>query len=125
MERADYYIYRKQEKLVGRCSISDDKSALARYNMLAKPRNPVYAVSGKAWKILWQRDDFFVLESDDPESVQIEVWKYCLEHFSKNQLVDPLSLYLSLADKKDPCTSSALDKLMQFVNEGLDNKKRG
>jgi len=99
------------------------ESALARYNMLDKPRNPVYAISGEVWKVLSKRDDLILLESDDPDAINIEVWKYAPEQFSKNQLIDPLSLYLSMRDKEDNKISAALEKLMDVVSEGLHSEK--
>ena len=103
--------------------ISAGESALARYNMLDKPRNPVYAVSGQSWKSLSQKDDLIVLESDEPDAIHIEVWKYPPEQFSKNKLIDPLSLYLSLRGEKDRQISDGLEKLMDVVSEGLHSEK--
>jgi hypothetical protein len=95
------------------------ESALARYNMLEKPGNPVYAISGEAWKSLSQNDNLIVLESDDPDAIHFEVWKYPPEQFSKNQLIDPLSLYLSMREEKDSKISAGLKKLMDVVGEGF------
>lgn len=95
------------------------ESALARYNMLEKPRNPVYAISGAAWKSLSKDDDLIVLEFDDPDAIHIEVWKYPPEQFSKNQLIDPLSLYLSMREEKDSKISAGLKKLIDVVSEGF------
>lgn len=103
--------------------ISAGESALARYNMLDKPRNPVYAVSGEVWKALLQKDDLVLLESDDPDAIHIEVWKYPPEQFSKNKLIDPLSLYLSLRGEQDSQISEGLEKLMDVVSEGLHSEK--
>lgn len=98
------------------------ESALARYNMLDKPCNSTYAVSGETWKILSEKPDHIILEADDPDAIQIEVWKYPPEQFAKNQLIDPLSLYLSLRDEKNGKIRSALEKLMDVVNEGLHSE---
>ena len=99
------------------------KSALARYNMLEKPSNPVYAISGEGWKSLSQNGDLIVLESDEPDAIHIEVWKYPPEQFSKNTLIDPLSLYLSLRTEKDSQIREGLEKLMDIVSEGLHSEK--
>jgi len=103
--------------------ISAGESALARYNMLDKPRNSVYAVSGEVWKALLRKDDLVLLESDDPDAIHIEVWKYPPEQFSKNKLIDPLSLYLSLRGEQDRQISEGLEKLMDVVSEGLHSEQ--
>jgi len=103
--------------------VSAGESALARYNMLDKPSNPVYAVGGEVWKTLLQKDDLVLLESDDPDAIHIEVWKYPPEQFSKNKLIDPLSLYLSLRGENDTQISESLEKLMDVVSEGLHSEK--
>ena len=103
--------------------VSAGASALARYNMLDKPTNPVYAVGGEVWKALLQKDGLVLLESDDPDAIHIEVWKYPPEQFSKNKLIDPLSLYLSLRGESDTHISESLEKLMDVVSEGLHSEK--
>lgn len=106
--------------------ITAGESALARYNMLEKPHNPVYAVSGEGWKSLSQKDNLIVLESDEsdePDAIHIEVWKYPPEQFAKNKLIDPLSLYLSLKGGNDRKISVGLEKLMDIVSEGLHSEK--
>ena len=103
--------------------IAAGESALARYNLLDILRNPVYAVSGEGWKSLSQKDDLIVLESDEPDAIHIEVWKYTPEQFSKNKLIDPLSLYLSLRGEKERLISEGLEKLMDVVGEGCIVKR--
>jgi DNA-binding MarR family transcriptional regulator len=104
--------------------VAAGESALARYNMLDKPDTPVYAVSAETWKNLLQIDGVIELEFDDPDSIQVEVWKCRPELFAKKEMVDPLSLYLSMRDTADERISAALDKLMTFVNEGLNSSQR-
>jgi len=100
-------------------------SALSRYNMAAQPFNPVYAVSGKTWKSLSSMDRFIELESSEPDSVVIEVWKYNPEVFSKKNLIDPVSLYLSMVESAGDDVGVALEKLIAFVEEGLRNVQAG
>lgn len=54
-----------------------------------------------------------VLPNLEPEATEIEVWKYPPELFARNGKVDPLSLYLSLADTKDERIEIAIDALMK------------
>lgn len=94
-------------------------SALFRYNMTSKPENPVYAVSSETWKELSATDGVIELESSEPDSVIIEVWKYAPELFARKSLVDPISLYLSMLEEGDEDVGAALGKLIRFVEEGL------
>ncbi|WP_458775573.1 hypothetical protein [Desulforhopalus sp. 52FAK] len=105
--------------------IDAGESALSRYNMMAQPPNPVYAVSGKTWKLLSNMDGFIELESSEPDSVVVEVWKYSPEVFSKKNLIDPVSLYLSMVEPSREDVAAALVKLITFVEEGLRNTQSG
>ncbi len=100
---------------------SGGESALCRVHMLSKPENPVYAVSADTWKILSQTYGVIELESSEPDSVIIEVWKYAPELFAKKNMVDPISLYLSTGGAIDDSIKNARDKLITFVGEGLRN----
>lgn len=95
------------------------ESALFRYNMTEMPENPIYAVSGETWKKLVATDGVIELEDSEPDSVIVEVWKYAPELFSRKNLVDPISLYLSMSDRQEDSIDTALGKLIRFVEEGL------
>lgn len=105
--------------------ITAGESALSRYNMMGKPVTPVFAVSGETWKSLSNTDGVIELESSEPDSVIIEVWKYSPEIFSKKNLIDPISLYLSMVEFAGEDTGAALVKLIAFVEEGLRNMQAG
>lgn len=100
---------------------SAGESALHRYNMLSKPENPVYAVSTECWKKLSNIDGVIEIESREPDSIIIEVWKYAPELFARKNMVDPISLYLSINSAKDKRVKAAREKLVNFVGEGLRN----
>ena len=88
-------------------------TALADYTMLAKPANPVIALSGEDWKSLKQRhriNEFPVLE---PGTLEIEVWSYAPSLFATGKVVDRLSLYLSLKENKDERVEAALEEMMK------------
>ena len=99
--------------------VSAGESALARYNKIPKPFNPVYAVSSATWKLLKKIDGVIELESCESDSVIIEVWKYSPELFAKKNLIDPISLYLSMFESAEEDAEAALGKLIAFVEEGL------
>jgi DNA-binding MarR family transcriptional regulator len=89
-------------------------SALSRFSMLAEPLTPVYAVNTDHWKALQQSEGLVERALPvDPGSVEVEIWSYAPELFSENDVVDRLSLFLSLQDNQDERVESALDDLME------------
>lgn len=90
-------------------------TAIASYSMLAEPNYEVFAVSQSAWKVLQQKNDLMVLDRPDPQTVAVEVWSYPPDLFAKQDLVDPLSLYLSLKDTNDERIETALEELLRGV----------
>lgn len=90
--------------------------ALSRYSMLAEPITPVYAVNTEQWKTLQQSEGFVEMALPvEPGSVEVEVWSYDPQLFSKNDVADRLSLFLSLQDSQNERVESALDVLMEGV----------
>ncbi len=88
-------------------------SALADYTILAKPANPVIALSGKDWKSLKQRHRVNEFPSQEPGVLEIEVWSYAPSLFAKDKVVDRLSLYLSLKESQDERVEAALEEMMK------------
>jgi DNA-binding MarR family transcriptional regulator len=91
-------------------------SALASYSMLATPSISTAATSVEQWKAFQQREDFAATAADDPESQEVEVWSYNPELLSGGQIVDRLSLYLSLKDNEDERVEAALEHMMEAVS---------
>ncbi len=87
-------------------------SALARYTMLAEPRNPVYAIPYDEWKTRKRRDNLIELPCEEPDSLEIELWNYSPALFCKNEIADRLSLFLSLKDSRDERVQAAVEELM-------------
>jgi len=85
-------------------------TALAHYSMLAAPDQPVYAV--RAWNALQQRE----VPAGDPEAFELEIWSYAPDLFAKADVVDPLSLYLSLRENADERVQAALAKMMEKIS---------
>ncbi|MBN1342443.1 MAG: MarR family transcriptional regulator [Phycisphaerae bacterium] len=90
-------------------------SALARYSMLAEPRNVVVALSRENWKSLRQQDAVTEAAMDEPNGLNVEVWSYAPTLFAGNGSVDRVSLYLSLRETNDERIESALDQMMRDV----------
>jgi hypothetical protein len=90
-------------------------SALARYSHLIEPALPVYAMSASELKALSR--DFEVLPEPQPDACQLQVWSYTpiLAPNGKNanveEIVDPMSLTLSLQETTDERIELALEEL--------------
>jgi DNA-binding MarR family transcriptional regulator len=87
-------------------------SALARYTMLAEPRNPVYAIPYDEWKARKRRENLIEFPFEEPDSLEIELWNYSPALFCENEIADRLSLFLSLKDSKDERVQAAIEELM-------------
>lgn len=87
-------------------------TAMASYSMLAEPSHEVFAVSQNEWKVFGQKHKVVVLDRPDPQTVEIEVWGYPPNLFGQNNLVDRLSLHLSLRETNDERIESALEELL-------------
>ncbi len=88
-------------------------TALANYTMLAEPANPVTALSGEDWKSLKQCHSVHKFPSPEPGALEIEVWSYAPNLFTKDKVVDRLSLYLSLKEIQDERVEAALKEMMK------------
>jgi len=89
-------------------------SALAEYTMLAPPPRLTVALSQKQWLAL-RKDRIVEVPELDPDALEIEVWSYSPAEFADGDLVDPLSLYLSLRDSEDERIEGSLEELMEKV----------
>lgn len=90
-------------------------TALAEYTMLAPPTRATHALSREEWQSLRQQHLVIEVPDLDPEALEIEVWSYPPAQFAEGDLVDPLSLYLSLRDSDDERIAASLEELMEKV----------
>jgi len=88
-------------------------AALAHYSMLAPPEHKTYALSREDWKLLRQRHKAIEVPVLDTDAHEIEVWRYAPALFAKGDVVDPLSLYLSMQGDHDERTEAALEEMMR------------
>ena len=88
-------------------------TALADYSALSPPANTTYALSQEEWKLLRQRKKAVVVPDQEPDTHEIEVWSYPPELFAERNVVDPLSLYLSLRGNPDERIMSSLEEMME------------
>jgi hypothetical protein len=83
--------------------------------MLAPPACDTQALSREDWQALRQQHQVIEVPDQDPDALEIEVWSYSPAQFSDGDLVDPLSLYLSLKDGDDERVAASLEELMGKV----------
>lgn len=83
--------------------------------MLAAPVRVTFALSGKDWLLLRQQHEVVEVPRQDPEALEIEVWSYSPSLFAIGDLVDPLSLYLSLRHSDDERVAGSLEELLEKV----------
>ena len=85
--------------------------------MLVAPPRQVRALTNKEWNILQENAELRIIppSSSDMAPIELEIWKYDPQLLSESNRVDPLSLYLSLAETKDERVEAALDKLLETL----------
>jgi len=90
-------------------------TALSRYSLLAAPAQRVYALSVKDWAKLKQQQGIVpeVIPVDEPDAIALEIWSYPPQLFAEQDVVDPLSLFLSLQHLEDERVESALEEMME------------
>lgn len=92
-------------------------TALAAYGMLAAPPLPTCAVSATEWNAI--RDQHSLVETDlaeaHPHACELQIWSYSPSLLSRERVVDPLSLFLSLQDDPDERVEMALQHLIEAL----------
>jgi hypothetical protein len=91
-------------------------TALADYTMLAEPSNSTIALSREDWKSLRQRHQVREIPSREPGALEIEVWSYAPSLFAEGEVVDRLSLYLSLKESKDERIEAAREEMVKGLH---------
>jgi hypothetical protein len=88
-------------------------TALANYSMLAAPPAPVVATTTTTWKQLQQQFNWEPAVVGDPDALEVELWSYEPKLLATENVVDRLSLYLSLKDDADERVQGALEEMME------------
>lgn len=83
-------------------------TALAHYTSLNPDETKTYVMDAKRYKDL-QHNNIFVNQNDVEGSIIIEIWSYPPLH---QDYADPLSLYLTLRDDRDPRTEKELELMI-------------
>ena len=90
-------------------------SALSRRTMIAADRLPTYALPLAEFQDFLERGLCSGCRDAEQATARIEVWSYPPERLGDGEMVDPLSLYLSLRDSQDERIQQQLDRLIAEV----------
>ena len=90
-------------------------SALALRTMIAADRLPTYALPLAEFQDFLERGVCTGCRDAEKASARIEIWSYPPERLGDHELVDPLSLYLSLCDSPDERIQQQLEHLIAEV----------
>ncbi len=93
------------------------QEALSEKSMITPPDRYVLALTSKEWKNLQKFTTLRIVPRVFPQLAhfELEIWKYNPRLLGSNGMVDPLSLYLSMADDKDERIEAALEQLLETV----------
>ncbi|ESW38271.1 MULTISPECIES: hypothetical protein [Pseudomonas] len=91
------------------------ETALAKYTMLAEPKQAVWGMTKKVFNDMLALDAFKVIDSLDGIEEWVEIWTYP-SLTERHYIADAASLYLSLDENPDERIQIALDELKEQVN---------
>jgi hypothetical protein len=94
-------------------------SALGRYTMIAEPTHHIVAMSRDAWSTLRDRDAVTILPMRGEHSHEVEIWSYAPKVHRVPNVVDPLSLYLSLRASNNREGDERIAQVLEQLLESL------
>lgn len=86
-------------------------SALAQCSALAEPATEVIALTPNQWNVARRSGRLTEVPTHDAGVIEVELWSYAPAILA-DDVVDPLSLYLSLRESDDERVQAALDEMM-------------
>jgi hypothetical protein len=90
-------------------------SALSRRTMIADDRLPTYALPLAIFQDFLEKGACVGSRDAENATARIEIWSYDPHLLSKDPIVDPLSLYLSLRNSADERVQQQLEQLIAEV----------
>lgn len=91
------------------------ETALAKLTNLAPPNLPTYAIQYTNWRVLMKVLEIDVTKYPDAADFMIEFWHYDPTTLTRDETVDPLSLYAQFWDHNDERVASAAKDLLEYV----------
>lgn len=87
-------------------------SALAAYTDLEDPPAPTVAIERRSWMRMKRDEHVHVFPLEEVGAIEVEVWSYSPLPFRETSVVDPLSLFLSLAHLRNERVHHALNEMI-------------
>jgi hypothetical protein len=91
------------------------ESALSLYSALAAPRTQTLAVAGADWNRLVREHGLRDVEPGYGEGDAVQTWTYDPAALADGNVVDRLSLYLSVRDHSDERVAQAAEQLLESL----------
>jgi len=88
-------------------------SALSHYTMLSAAPQQTVAMTAARWRTVQASRDLKPANPSDTDTITIEVWSYDPLILARDNVVDRLSLYLSLRETPDEPIEAALNEMME------------
>lgn len=95
-------------------------TALSRRSMIEDDRLPTYALASKELTKHLETGTFHACRDAHEADLQLEAWIYNPLLLAENNIVDPLSLYLSLRDSADERVQGELNHMMEALGWSED-----
>jgi hypothetical protein len=93
--------------------IKSGELALSTSSMLMQPQHNTYAVELKKWNTIKELFNIEELQHDHDGSVKIELWRHDPSILAREDIIDPLSLILSMENNDDERIEMAKDQLFK------------
>lgn len=103
----DFDVFGEKDVLAG-------ESALAVYSTMAEPSARTVCMTGEVWKQKYSEEPFEVQHADQG-TTDVQIWRYDPTRFARDDVADPLSVYLSFKDSDDERIEVALEELIEKV----------
>ncbi|GAB1078750.1 MAG: hypothetical protein SStaBPW_06350 [Shewanella algae] len=95
--------------------IKSGECALSTYSMLMNPKRMTYALDTRKWPEIKKSFNIKELDFNYESSTEIELWKYDPRILTNTNVVDPLSLFLSLQNYEDERVEIETENLLNKV----------
>jgi hypothetical protein len=99
----------------GRPALLAGMSALSRLSTIQDAPKSTYAISRRGYQSVLEQGILHECPGRDEANVLVEVWRYDPQRLANGEMVDPLSLYLSLRDSPDERVQQQLQRILEGI----------
>jgi len=94
--------------------------ALSTYSMIMQPQHDTYAMYLKEWSTIKKLFNIEEQEHDHDGSVRIELWRHDPSLLARDNIIDPLSLILSMENNDDERIEIAKEQLFKDLRSNYE-----